>query len=554
MQNNLDYFKHEEYRIISKSGKIVWLHDFTTIIRNDKNEITHFFGYVMDVTDRKEAEEIITNQNTELKKANRLKSEFLANMSHEIRTPMNAVIGFAEILRDKLADKPEYKSFIEGIVSGGKNLISLINDILDLSKIEAGRLEIKPEQIDLQKLIEDIKQIFAVKFEQKNIEFVLDIDKRLPHSLLLDQTRIRQILFNLVGNAIKFTDKGSVTVSVKIEGDTTPDSKIDLYFEVKDTGVGIPKNQLEKIFEAFRQVEGQSHKYGGTGLGLAITRRLTEAMNGTITVTSALGKGSVFSIHFKSVVVPTFEMEQKTDEQNLTAKKIAFNQPEILIVDDVAPNRDVIKHHVTALNCRVAEAENGKEALDFLNKNTPDLILMDIQMPIMDGLTATQIIRKQENLKQIPIIALTALAMKDQEKQYKVLFDDYLKKPVERKDLVKSLMQFLPYTETEKAEQTAKTVNYAQELSAEIEKIGKLPDEFIQQYKTELLPMYEEAYDIMDINLCKEFALKIIEMGAVYKINTFVKYGTELKTAAEAYKLSETENILERFKEMKNLK
>jgi PAS domain S-box-containing protein len=495
----------------------------------------------------------IEKRNTELKKANRLKSEFLANMSHEIRTPMNAVIGFAEILNDKLADKPEYKSFIEGIVSGGKNLISLINDILDLSKIEAGRMEIKPEPINLRKLIEDIEQIFSAKIKKKNLEFRLNIDKRLPQSLLLDQTRIRQILFNLVGNAIKFTDKGAVSVSVKIEGDVHPESKIDLYFEVKDTGIGIPENQLERIFQAFQQTEGQSHKYGGTGLGLPITKRLTEAMNGTIQVESKLGEGSVFSIHFKSVVVPAVEREQKTNEQNLSPDKIVFHEPEILLVDDVESNREVIKYHLSQLNCRIVEAENGKEAIDFLKKNKPDLILMDIQMPVMDGDRAAQLIKKQKNLKSIPIIALTALAMKEQEEKYKSVFDDYLKKPIEVKDLVNSLIAFLPYTKTENATIKEEKADYVKEFASEIDKAGKLPEEFIQQYKTELLPLYEDVYDIMDINLAKEFAMKIIEKGVMFKIDVFVKYGTELKAIAETYKLSEMENLLESFKEFNKI-
>ncbi len=368
----------------------------------------------------KEQNEELLIAKEKAEESDRLKSEFLANMSHEIRTPMNAVLGFSEILNTKLADKPEYKPFIDGIMNGGNNLVSLIDDILDLSKIEAGRLEIKLKPVDLVKIIEAIKQIFSLKIKSKNLLFLLKIDPLLPTSLMLDQTRIRQILFNLVGNAIKFTDTGSVSISVKIENDTQPNNQIDLYFEIKDTGIGIAKNQIDTIFKTFRQTEGQSVKYGRAGLGLPITKRLAEAMNGKISVDSEIGKGSVFRIHFKNVAVLAVEMPEQ---------------------------------HSVSIQIESTEA---------------------------------------------------------------------------------------------------KTSTYAEQFEAEIEKTGKLPEAFTKIYKAEILPLYEEVSDIMDMNDCKEFATKLINAGTKFNIETFTKFGTALMTATEGYQLSKIENLLTEFKTIMN--
>ena len=217
------------------------------------------------------------------------KVNFLANMSHEIRTPMNAILGFGELLKEQFGESPKFEEYINGIISSGKSLLELINDILDLSKIEAGKLQINVEPCDVRNLANEMKQIFIIRTSAKGIAFNVNIDKHLPHSLLMDETRLRQILFNLIGNAVKFTKEGSITLSIYIleikEGST-----VNFAIEVKDTGIGIPQNQQELIFDAFQQTEGQStRKYGGTGLGLTITKRLATMMGGIIKLQSKVG-------------------------------------------------------------------------------------------------------------------------------------------------------------------------------------------------------------------------------------------------------------------------
>lgn len=253
--------------------------------------------------------------------ANQAKSEFLANMSHEIRTPMNSILGFAELLKDISPDNPKYYDYVEGILVGGNILLQLINDILDMSKAESGRVELMPEYMDLRKMLKEIEYIFSLKIREKGLDFNTFLSDEVPACLLLDEVRLRQILFNLVGNAIKFTDKGSIRI--KIMSEPTDEGKCNLIIEVEDTGIGIPESQQAKIFEPFRQREGQNvSKYGGTGLGLSITKRLLELMNGTIIVRSKEGEGSKFI-----AIIPDVKYTSEGD-------RITQNEPQSLYDTD----------------------------------------------------------------------------------------------------------------------------------------------------------------------------------------------------------------------------
>ncbi len=277
--------------------------DTVRLFKDLAADIVYGMTALRNLAERKQAEKALKRAKEAAEAANRAKSEFLANMSHEIRTPLNAVIGFSDLLSSMITDK-KHKSYLSSIKTAGKTLLTLINDILDLSKIEAGRLEIKSEPINPILIFTELEQIFALKIAEKRLEFIIDID--LPATLVLDQTRLRQVLFNLLGNAIKFTEQGYIKLSAHIRTQENDSRKIDLILAVADTGIGIPKDQQNIIFEYFQQQNGQStRKYGGTGLGLAITKRLVEMMNGQISVRS--DQGSVFEITLRDVEVPPTE-------------------------------------------------------------------------------------------------------------------------------------------------------------------------------------------------------------------------------------------------------
>ncbi len=514
----------KSFKIVNqKNKKEYWVHGIGRFEFNEKGEVTKIFGTLQDITTKKNYEIELIKAKEAAETSNKLKSEFLANMSHEIRTPMNAVLGYSEILNRKLSRLPEYLPYTEGIIKSGNNLISLINDILDLSKIEAGRMEIIPQPINLEEILKDIKQIFAIKTQSKNIDFNIKIDKQLPPSLMLDQKRIRQILFNLVGNAMKFTDKGEVNISVNIDRKTDTEDYVDLYFEVSDTGSGIPKEQLNFIFEAFIQKSGQSPQTEGTGLGLSITKKLVEAMKGDISVVSEINKGSVFRVYLKQVAVSTVIDKPKTDTPDTA--NIVFLSPNILIVDDIYSNIDLLSYNLKELGCNIITAKTGEEAIIKTKEQQPDLILMDIQMPILNGYEATKQIKSDPELN-MPVIALTALAMKEQEEKYGDIFDEYLKKPVEMTKLINYMTKFLPHKKIKKHKTSGKEC-----ITREMYLEDNAPDDFIKLLKKEIIPMYNELNNFLDTENSIIFSETILKYSKKYKINSFDNFCRELKNA-----------------------
>lgn len=384
----------------------------------------------------------------EAEQANKAKSEFLANMSHEIRTPMNAILGFTEILESKITDKNHLR-YLSAISSSGKALLNIINDILDLSKIEAGKMDLQYVAVNLFSLMNEVVQIFTHKTTEKNINLILDIEPSIPKVVFLDDIRFRQILFNLVGNAVKFTDNGFVKISV-IREKVNPDSQtINLQIRVQDTGIGIPEEQIGKIFEAFEQQKNQNlNKYGGTGLGLTITSRLVKMMGGEIAVTSKHGEGSCFIVSLNDVEIGSL-IEPDDKMNDIDVSGVIFEPAKILIADDISNNREVINSFLKKFDFEIFDAENGAEAVKIAGKVKPDLILMDLKMPRMDGYEATAILKSDSNLKSIPIIAFTASAMKEEkEKILGAGFDHYLRKPISQKELTAELMRYLKFKKT----------------------------------------------------------------------------------------------------------
>ena len=438
LRHETDFYSNE-YRLRAKDGSYRWVLARGQAQWDEEGRAVRMVGSHTDITERKLAEEALQHAKDQAEMASRAKSEFLANMSHEIRTPMNGVLGMIELVLDsELA--AEQREFLDTAKHSAHSLLSLINDILDLSKIEAGKVELVRAPFFIRQGVDEAVRMLVVTARQKGLTLNIDVAADVPDCLIGDAVRLRQILSNLVGNAIKFTDRGYVTVRVRIEQQATAGAT--LHFLVRDTGIGIPVEQQACIFEPFRQADGSTtRRHEGTGLGLAICTRLVQLMSGRLWVESRAGEGSTF--HFTAPFEharggedkqPGVEVARDVSTLAASVQSASASSLRVLVAEDNAVNQNLVRSVLKKDGHAVQLAGNGREVLAALEGSQFDLILMDVQMPGMDGFEATAAIRKAEQLtgSHVPIVAITAHAMQgDRERCLEAGMDEYLTKPID---------------------------------------------------------------------------------------------------------------------------
>ena len=521
-QGKLEGFECQVYH---RDGSIRWISEYARAVKDKDGKLEYFEGSIQDITSRKQAEEELQRAKEIAESANRAKSEFLANMSHELRTPLNGILGYAQILKRDQTLGEAQKSGVDIMQRSGEHLLTLINDILDLSKIEAQKLEIQPQAFHLRDFLKSITDMTRVRAEQARLSFQYETASSLPAGVIGDEKRLRQVLLNLLGNAVKFTKTGKVVLRVSRDSSNLRDQCVR--FEIEDSGIGIAQEHLDVIFKPFQQVSDRSRQVEGTGLGLAITKRLVTLMGGELHVNSTPGRGSTF--WFTIDLPETDECFEYSDQEDRQIVGVRGAAKHVLVVDDKWENRAIVNNILSPLGFMVSEATNGREGLTKARECSPDVVLMDLVMPEMDGFEATQKLRQIPEVNEVVVIALSASVFEENQiKSREAGCDDFLPKPIQMGSLLEKLQTHLSLDWVYEGE--AKT-------EAQSERIVAPPRE-------ELAVLFD-AVQKGRIMAIREHVAQIEQLGPPYS-----QFATELRRLTQSFQMKRLSEFLQGYFEI----
>jgi PAS domain S-box-containing protein len=511
----------------------------------DKHEDpTEIFGIIQDITERKKNEEELRQAKLAAEAASLAKSSFLANMSHEIRTPLNAVLGFTDILAGIL-DDARHKEYLHAIQISGKSLLNLINDILDLSKIEAGKLNIELKEMNPRPVFYDMGVIFSAKQRDKQLAFSVGIADDIPENLIFDELRLRQILLNLVGNAFKFTEHGYVKLKLWADWQTAEKNRLNLCFSVSDSGIGIPEHEQQKIFGAFEQRSGQNVKYGGTGLGLTIVKRLLDMLNGSIEVRSKPQHGTEFTVILHDIQLPDPDTQPSESEPTVDTDftTIQFAPASILIVDDIALNRSLIAAYLEPFNFNIIETDTTRDIVEVAQQNHADAILFDLKMSDVNIREVLQQLKNTPATQSLPVIAISAYSIEEPLGQILLEFDAYLSKPLQKAALVSKLLDFLPH------QKQTETLALALVTDDDMQAVDILPAELQAHLREEAHQYWVRLNQTASVNEMESFAMQILNLAEKYHYTPLRRWAETLQKQAASFDMEALHVTLQGFEQ-----